>query len=302
VEFVPELLRELRAETAGGPQRGFLYGLRIANEVRVLAARLRPDPADARLAGLGMVGIYVWRARGEVFLTDADIEFMDREQAALALVVAGPRAGFFAREADGTLQAVRSHEEFAVLEAVVQTDFAAPCPPEPVRLVRHPALAPPHPARWMVILLGLVGPAAALAYFRPLLPNPPLEMNVREVAGQLVIAWNPRAVGRGGRLEIEEKGARRTIELARGSAGATYAIGGGDVEIRLATEKGAGSARWTAARFSPRTAPEARQSAEALRQQVRALEREARDLRRAIAAQSVRIEDLTRRAGAMIAR
>lgn len=301
VEFVPGLLREVGARAQSGQDRGTLLGLRIANEVRILAAHRPAEPRDSRLAGLSVVGVYICRARGEVFLTDADIEFMDQQQAVLALVVAGLRAGFFAREPDGTLQAVRSYEEFSVVEAAAQPPLPAPRRPPPERPLRHAAFAPQYLARWVVMLAALVGPAAALAYFRPLLPDPPLEISVREVAGQLLIGWNQEAVGRGGRLEIEEKGSRQIIELARGSVGATYAIHGADVEIRLATEKGMGSARWTTTRLAPQSAAEGPSPAETLRQQVRALEREASDLRRSIQARSAQIEELAEQARAVLA-
>ena len=60
------------------------------------------------------MGVFFSRIRGEVFLTETDLAFFNEHQSEVALVVAGDRAGFFVREADGSIQTVRSHEEFSI--------------------------------------------------------------------------------------------------------------------------------------------------------------------------------------------
>ena len=51
---------------------------------------------------------------GEVFLTEKDLEFAEWNGADVALVLAAEQGGFFVREADGSILAIRSHQEFAV--------------------------------------------------------------------------------------------------------------------------------------------------------------------------------------------
>lgn len=305
VEFPAEVLHEIRAETCQDHDRGFLYGLRQhQNEVRVLAARRTPHADDPGLTGLVPVGIYISRVRGEVFLTDADLEHMEKHATALALVVAGSRAGFFAREPDGSLQAVRSYEEFSVIDAAHRSEPSRSGAAETERAVRHPALPPRSPGRWAATMMGLlVVPVAALAYLHPLLPQPPIELSLHEVSGQLVIAWNPRAVQRGGRLEIVDQGKRTVLPVSRGSSSATYAMAGGDVEVRLATDRNEGAARWSRARFVRPTAPVPSQTAAGdVAEEVAALEREARRLRESIAGRAARVEELTRQAGEILKR
>ena len=69
---------------------------------------------------LGAGGHFICRARGEVFLTDDDLANLERHHGVLALVIAGGRAGFFVREPDGSVQAIRSHEEFRVADAATR--------------------------------------------------------------------------------------------------------------------------------------------------------------------------------------
>ena len=127
IEFPPELLHEIRLGGDAQPPRrlplrwiprlnrvvnqssGLLFGVRHEDEVRVLTTRTSD--------GLLPLGTFVCRARGEVFLTDDDLANFEKHQGLLALVVAGGQAGFFVREPDGSVQAIRSHEEFKVADA-----------------------------------------------------------------------------------------------------------------------------------------------------------------------------------------
>jgi len=76
-------------------------------------------------AGLEPIGIYVLRVRGEVFLTERNLELFERTGALIALVVAGGRAGFFVRDFEGALQSIRSYEEFDVPSLRVRRRNAA---------------------------------------------------------------------------------------------------------------------------------------------------------------------------------
>lgn len=234
IEFLPAVLQQIRSETKQDHDRGFLFGTRQQNDLRMFAARRAPRLDDPQLRGTVPVGIYISRARGEVFLTDPDIAFMDQHRTAVALVVAGARAGFFVRETDGTLQAVRSYEEFAVADAATM--------PAPRRAIRYsPPVAPQH-WRWPAAVASLLAvPAVALAYW---LPPAPIEIEARERYGQLVVSWDARALERGGRLEIVDGSKRTVLRLARGTTGATYLVQSAAVDVRLSTDTRTGYLHW----------------------------------------------------------
>jgi hypothetical protein len=262
IEFPPELLHEVRLEGARvvrppplrwtppfnrvvNQSSGLLFGVRHDDEVRVLTARAE--------SGLAPVGIFVCRARGEVFLTDDDLADFEKHHGILALVIAGGQAGFFVREPDGSVQAIRSHEEFQVADAAahpVSRETAA------VELPR------PAPRWWqarsawkrVAACAGLLAiPAGAFAYLRPLLPHLPIALALREDAGQLVIGWNAGAILEGSRLEIRDGSERTILTLAAGTSGATYGLQSGDVEVGRTTAErtygrgalGSGSIRHT---------------------------------------------------------
>jgi hypothetical protein len=304
IEFPPELLHEVRLESvapSGGlplrwlprinrvvsQSRGLLFGVRHEDDVRVLAARA--DPSDSSPEGLAPVGIFVCRARGEVFLTDDDLANFEKHNGILALVVAGGQAGFFVREADGSVQAIRSHEEFEVASAAahpVSTGTAA--------AVQLPAPAP----RWQawkrgIACAGLLAiPAGGFAYLQPLLPRLPIALALREEAGQMVIGWNAGALAEGGRLEIRDGSERTILMLQAGTSSATYGLQSSDVEVRLTTDTRMGGAHWEAARFVskiPRRTPPA---SGALQDRIGTLTREAQELRRALAAGQARTREL----------
>ena len=263
IEFPPELLHEVRQEGAqperGLPLRwiprfnrvvnqssGLLFGVRREDEVRVLAAR-----ADEHPDGLTPVGTFVCRERGEVFLTDEDLACFEKHQGVLALVVAGGRAGFFVREPDGSVQAIRSHEEFKVADAATG--------PVSEGIAAADEFAAPAPRGWqswkrVAACAGLLAvPAGAFAYLLPRLPSLPIALAVREEAGQLVIGWNARALEENSRLEIEDGSERTILMLPADTSSATYGLQGRDVEVRLSTDSPVGGAHWEAARFVNKT-------------------------------------------------
>jgi len=246
IEFPPELLLDIRSETIQDHDRGYLFGVRRGNDVRALAARRAPQADDPGLSGMEPLGMYISRIRGEVFLTDSDLEQLERLDAKVALVVAGNRAGFFVCEADGTVQAVRSHEEFWVADVSARPEALKRAPTTAVP-GRHPWIPPMRHWKWAAaILVVLAGPLAGLGYLGPRLPQPPLHLTLQETNGQLVVAWDPHAAPAGGRLEIADRSGRRVLEVPPGSTSTTYAHHNGDVEIRLSTPSGAGSVFWKA--------------------------------------------------------
>ncbi|HEV8413207.1 MAG TPA: hypothetical protein VGQ49_06410 [Bryobacteraceae bacterium] len=302
IEFPPELLHDVRLSSAPPvrsiPLRwiprlnravtqsgGLLFGVRQENEVRVLAAHANEHPD-----GLDPVGIFVWRERGEVFLTDDDLANFEKHQGVLALVIAGGQAGFFVRESDGSVQAIRSHEEFKVADAV-----SRPASGEMDTADEVPA---PASRGWQYAWkrMGacaalLAVPAGAFAYLRPLLPSLPLALAIREEAGQLVIGWNAGALAGGGRLEIQDGGKRTILMLPADASGATYGRQGDEVEVRLSTDTRIGGAHWEAARFvskSPRPAT----ASSALQDRIGALRVEAEELRRSLASGQARTREL----------
>ena len=111
IEYSTELLREVLTASGSRDARGLLFGMRNGKDVWILAAN--------QLTGAAPVGIFVARIRGEVFLTESDLEFLETQQADLALAVVGAKGGFFVREADGSIQTILSHEEFSIPSAPV---------------------------------------------------------------------------------------------------------------------------------------------------------------------------------------
>jgi hypothetical protein len=307
IEFPPELLHDVRLEGAQAERRlplrwiprfnrvvnqssGLLFGVRHEDEVRVLEARGNRSVVD--LDGLSPVGIFVCRARGEVFLTDDDLAKFESHQGVLALVVAGGRAGFFVREPDGSVQAIRSHEEFRVADAASRPS---------TRIKAVSELPAPAPRGWWQVRLAwkrvaasaalLAVPAGAFAYLRPLLPYLPIALAIREEAGQLVIGWNAGALSEGSRLEIQDGSERTILMLPANASSATYGPQGDDVAVRLSTDTRMGGTHWEAARFVTK-APRRTPASSELQDRIGALTREAQELRLSLAIGQARTKEL----------
>jgi hypothetical protein len=304
IEFPPDIIHDIRAQS-GDHDCGYLFGRRQGNEVRVFTALRTPQADDPRIAGLEAVGVYIIRVRGEVFLTDADLEQVDRVQNGIAFVIAGGRAGFFAREANGSMQAVRSHEEFLVADAATQAEPLARPGASPRG--RHAALPPPSVWKWTLGIGALLaGPVAAFVYLQPLMPRPPLELLLREANGQLVIQWDAReATASDGVLEITEAGARTELPVASGSSSATYAVRSGDVEIRLSSGSRSGRVHWTSARFiepaKQQLVAEDR-SPDEIREDLDQLQHQAEYLRQSIAHRRAKVQQLSAAADSLLSR
>lgn len=229
VEFRIEVLQRLRSRR---DSRGFLFGNREGDVLRVVAAGGEaPDQLET-------LGVYASRIRGEVFLTEADLEHTECVPDGIALVIAGDRAGFFTRGSNGSMQAVRSYEEFSI---------AAPAMP---RTTRHPWLPPVNIWKRIALAMGLAaGPVVGMEYLRERMPTLPLEISLRESNGQLIIGWDRRLTADGGRLEISEGDTRSSFPLANDSSSATYLPKTGNVEVRLQSGDRMGTARWRTARY-----------------------------------------------------
>ena len=127
--------RAIDCEYAKGPS--FLLS---AKDEAVLAEALKPGRSDAGRDRLEPVGWYRAHTRSEILLSDADLAFFKRffpQPWQVGLIVrpasfAASRAGFFFREADGSIRAQSSYREFiltpvaAAAPAIVQAEPAAP--------------------------------------------------------------------------------------------------------------------------------------------------------------------------------
>jgi hypothetical protein len=300
IEFRAELLDDVRRGSVRpslfhpeiNQSSGLLFGLRQLDEVRILSSS-----GDA---GLSPLGIFVCRARGEVFLTDDDLANFEKHQVIVALVLAGGRAGFFVREPDGSIQAIRSHEEFPVAA------LFSPAPakkPKPHPRVERPIPAPGLWPAWKRIAACaavLVVPAGAFAYLRPLL-RLPIALALREEAGQLVIGWNAGALMDGSRLEIRDGSERTLLMLAADTSSATYGPQGSDVEVRLTTDTRTGGAHWEAARFISRAPPILATDYSTVQNRIAALKREAQMLRRSLVQRQARTGELMAKMGVLMA-
>jgi hypothetical protein len=248
IEYSTDVLKQLRRDSANMDVGGILFGLRNGNELRVSAARsMKADVLESNdplLAGLDAVGIFIARPRGEVFLTESDLKRFEQVDVpdGVALVVAGSRAGFFLREAGGSIQSIRSYREFSLAEdSSRSTPLAKPTPPGQF----IPAYA------W--ILLGcfalLVVSILARSVWTWSHPQPPLDLAVHLVAGQLRIGWNPAVATKPARLEIRDGVRKTTIPITAPLANATYAPQTGDVEVRLLVSDGSAPPRSEIVRF-----------------------------------------------------
>lgn len=245
---------------------------------QAFAEALQAPASDALLAGLEPIGWYHSHTRSAVCLTEQDLELHNqhfKKPAQVALVVQpesfGPsRAGFFFREADGSIRAESSYGEFALAprgrkpKAAAKEEGPAPERPAPRRAEPFPPLAsqpaappawaiapPPEPEptprwRWLwiglaLVLVAAIAVATALLSMRQEKSAPSsLALSALDLDGQLQIAWDRGAAAvrqaTSGSLEIVDGDKRLVLPfsaagLRRGSV--TYARKSGTVEVRL---------------------------------------------------------------------
>jgi proteasome lid subunit RPN8/RPN11 len=240
---------------------------------------LRATESDPLLAGLEPVGWYHSHTRSQVCLSEQDVDLHDRhfsKPSQVALVVKpesfGPsRAGFFFREADGTMRTKSSHGEFALAARSkrprspakeANEPKAAPARAEahpaesraepraiPARAIPAPKLHNPAPRRSRplfvratatVLLITAAAVVAFLATRRTAYAPPSLALSALDMDGQLQIAWDRDSAAvrqaSGGSLEIVDGNKRLVLPftaagLRRGSV--TYARRSETVEVRL---------------------------------------------------------------------
>ncbi len=207
IEYSLNLLAELalrHGEIEGQENtHGVLYGTRSAGIVRILA--VRPVP------GLEPLGVFAARVRGEVFLTEEDLERLEtlenqtnQNPAAIALVIAGNTGGFFVREPDGSMQTIQSFQEF------------------PIRL------SAPKTAGSMKAWLSLAIASAALVVTA--LAWPSRAFTIQEHDGQMQIVLRG-AVTRGARLEIVDGASHRSIPITPSLTSVVYTPATHEVHI-----------------------------------------------------------------------
>jgi hypothetical protein len=208
VEYSDEVLRETARH-----ERGVLYGTREGATLRVIAARREQPVRDSRISRLELLGTFAYRERGEIFLTEPDIQHLELTGGSIALLVAGTNAGFFVYEPDGAIQTIQSYREFSLLDR----------PPD------APVKALPDRRKLWISFACLIPLAFSVAH----IPRArPIALNVHEDAHQLRITWNPGAFPTA-RLEIADGPERIWIPVSRNLASATYVPHSSDVRIRL---------------------------------------------------------------------
>jgi hypothetical protein len=207
IEYSPGLLREVRIASPGVDAFGLLYGVRRGQTIHLIATRGR--------AGLDPLGIFAARVRGEVFLTEEDLERFEKADACVAMVISGETGGFFVRDAAGSIETVRSYEEFSIYA--------------PTRVVPRPVALKKQ--KWLWTLgLGMCLALIPLFYFIPRHPPLPLAMSLSESAGQLRISWNVRTKET---LTILDGGELTSITITPDQSTATYARRTGDVTVAI---------------------------------------------------------------------
>ncbi len=141
-------VREISCEHLTGPSFQLSEKDRAA-----LTEQLESDRTDPRLDGLQPLGFYVSHTRSEIALLPGEFEIFNArfpEPQHLVMVVrpgrAGRmRAGFFVREADGSIKADRSHLDFDFPDRII----GAPASPSSAEKRRRDSVPPPAetPAR-----------------------------------------------------------------------------------------------------------------------------------------------------------
>ena len=234
IEYSMEVLRE-----AARHERGVLYGTRDGATIRVVAARIDQAGRDARLAKLELLGIFAFRARGEIFLTELDLEHLERTGGSLALVVAGTHAGFFVYEPDGAIQTIKSYQEFSLFDRL----------PEP-----RPAPEPRPDRRRLWIAAGCLAALVVSVIPHEFPRARPLALSVHEEGQQLRISWARNAFP-SALLEISDGAERRSISVPPSLFSATYVPLTGDVSIRLIAGARSETAHFVDSASSPPVTP-----------------------------------------------
>jgi len=206
IEYPDDFWQQFQLDPARIETFGRLYGRGENNTVR-LANKGSGEEAP--------IGIYFLRNRGEIFLTESNINQFESCGASVALVVAGAKAGFFVRNSDGSLQSVRSYEEFQIPRLRQKRSKAA--------------LA-------AAIVLVAAVPLVALPYFHA---STNTGLSVNERGDLLTISWK---AGSTGELKISEGGLQTVITVVPDQSSLKYIRrGNGDIKVVLTLKSSAPS-------------------------------------------------------------
>ena len=276
IECAATLFRDVKMESSSGNVRGVLYGVRDPGVLRVVAARRDLDDKDPCLAGLETIGFYTTRARGEVFLTESDLDRLQRlGSATVALVIAGRQVRFFVREPGGAIKSIRGKQ--GVRAERVNT-AAKSGPLETRRSV------------WIALAATALATIPLLTGSHLHLSSQPPDLTVRENAGQLRIAWTGAVIAGPATLEIDDGPENRSIFVPSNLTNITYARRSGDVLVRLISNDRQESAHFVGS--EPVTVEE---MTEAVRERITDLEKQAKSLRASLAFGQQRIAQLETR-------
>lgn len=228
IEFPSDLGSKL--PTTASNASGILYGMRSGSILRL--SGLEPEP-DA-----SAVGVWVKRKRGDIFLTDEDLERFAQSKALTALVIIGNRAGFFVREADGSLQSARSYEEFSLAPSPRDkgplTVAVAKRLPKKGRRRRNSAAKKFAMAAAGLMIAALL-PVAGYSYWKPKAASAPLALQLREKEGEVWITWNP---GIRGIIEITDGDRRQLNRITPIDFSLRYYRQSDDVQVMLTESEG----------------------------------------------------------------
>ena len=301
--------RALECEHALGPR----FTLSGKDHAR-LAALLDEGCGDLRAQGWEPVGWYHSHTRSEIVLSTQDLEihnryFSDHGHVALVVrphAVQPMRAGFFFREANGSIHADSSYKEF-LLQPAGEAPNPAPREPEPGSLLQDPApptsgpvasLPPKRSRRWLWSLAITLCLAAGLLVFKDYMArvfaadqSPSVSLMAYDLNGQLQIHWNwaaePIRSAEAGTLEIED-GVTRTVvvlekqRLRGGTVG--YTRIGPRVDVRLTSRQPGGKVFEEFTTFIGQASePDADASIAGLRRELQDQAVRTRELERAVA-------------------
>jgi len=252
--------RPLECEHALGPT----FTLSAKDHAR-LAALLEDGCPDLRAQGWEPVGWYHSHTRSEILLSAQDVEIHNRyfpDPWHVALVVRPHamrpmRAGFFFRQADGSIHAGASYSEFH-LQPATPTPSAAPPEPSPERAPPEtgPAATPlPRRNRWWLLWVAIaVGMAAGVcglkidwtrAFAAERVPS--VSLMAYDLDGQLQIRWDwaaePIRSAESGTLEIADGATHTVVALEKQrlrSGTVSYARSGARVDVTLALRQPGG--------------------------------------------------------------
>ena len=247
--------RPISCEHAHGPS------LRLSDRDRIdLASLMEVAKTDSDLAGLQPAGWFISHARSDIFLTPSDLEIFDGffpEPWQVTLVLrpsrsGAARAGFFLREADGSLRSESSYKDFVAerlhragesadqagrrsrdlpLELSsrrnrAQSDTVIPgAKPEPVTIVEPPRfLTQKHrslgPGRWLWAIPGSLALIIAGLLLREwVLPthNQPFSFRAYDSGATAEIQWDPNSASiqsaRNAVLDIKDGGETQHYSL-----------------------------------------------------------------------------------------